>query len=158
MNTQIEDKLTADILMMMGCTFDHWHPGANLDEIEAMMACAKLAAEGIAQKLSEALAQSPALTEEGWNLLVQNASRNAIMEITEEGPLVKLAKNKSFAAAVAACTAGTVAPAGSAWGLAVAARREEHLRNQLLAQGCHPKDIERVVADLRHNGKEPPVG
>jgi hypothetical protein len=154
----LENKLTADILMMMGGTFDHWHPDANLDEIRARMACAKLAAEGIARKLTETLGQSPALTEEGWNLLVQNASRNAFMEVTEEGPLVKLAENTSFAAAVAACTAATVAPSGSDWALAVAARREEHQRKQLLALGCHPKNIERVIADLRHNGTKPPVG
>jgi hypothetical protein len=145
----IKQKLTANILMTMAGNFDRRQLDANLGMADEMMACAKLTAEGIAAKLADALAQNTEIDEERWSRLVKAATRNAFIQVTDEGPLVQIGKNPSFASAVASSTALTVAPAGSAWARALTARREDQLRNHLKALGFPAKDIERVIAQWR---------
>jgi len=84
-------------------------------------------ADGIARKLSTALALKPELNERVWRQLVQAATRDAFFEIPG-GPLVRLNRNPSFADAVFDCTSEVVAPPGSGWALAVRARKEEATR------------------------------
>ncbi len=139
--------------MMMGGTFDHWWPDQDTDTAEALVRCARLAAQGIAEKLAEALAQSPELNEERWKLLVQAASRNAIMEVTDSGPLVRLADNESFVAAVAECTAGTAAPGGSDWARAIEVRKEQRMRRQLEAMKLPPSEINKLTQQQRSQRK-----
>jgi hypothetical protein len=140
--------------MMMADNFDRYLPGAAPEMVEATMDSAHLVAQGIAKKLTEAIAQTPGeLDAQRWRQLVRHATQNAFMEVTGEGTLVKLGKNPSFAVAVAEATDEFVAPAGSDWALAIGKRQEQRLRQQLEAMEMPPCKINKLIEQWRANRK-----
>jgi len=109
----LEKNLAADILMMICGTLDKWEAesgiGGSKEQQEEMVASAKLMSDGIAHKLTQAIAAngSRRLSKEEWQKMVDGATRHAIVEIPD-GPIVRAGKNPSFVAAVASCTGWVV--------------------------------------------------
>src|SRR5205814_2237171 len=137
----LEDKLADDILMMIAYNFDCWEFSCDLETTQTNVRAAKLAAQGIARKLVEALRQYPGdLTPKRWQQMIQGASRNAIIEDLD-GTLVQVEQNPSFVRVVAECTGASIAPVGSRWALAIRARKEWRMRDHFLALGLLPKEI-----------------
>lgn len=146
----LEEKLSGEILMLMANNFDRWQNGPSSSEAaEAVMRSAHLAAQGIAKKLTAALGEnSQELNKQLWAEMVATATRNAFMEVTDGGPLVKLGQNASFASAVAEVTACTVAPE-SKWVLDIEKEHEQKLRNKLQSLGVGEENIREVVQQWR---------
>jgi hypothetical protein len=135
----IENHLSFAIALMLAGNFDRWRPHAEHTSCEALMDCAYLTADGIALKLTQALAQRGGeVIEQQWRSLVEDATRNAFIEVPYQGPLVKMGQMTGFVDAVFACTAHLVAPADSDWALAIAKRDAERWRRITPTDGRWP--------------------
>ena len=145
-----EETLGHKILMMIAGNLDRWQPDDDSETGMEVVRCAQLTAQGIARKLSLALAaEIEAIIPERWQQMVQDACQDAFIEVTSGGPLVKIGENPNFVRAVAACTARVVAPQGSAWLRAIEAQEETALRAQLRKYKLPRREIERLIAEMR---------
>jgi hypothetical protein len=126
----LQEQLAADILFMMAGNYDRWQPIVEPKDAKELVRCAALAAQGIAKKLTEAIAQTPGeMNQKRWQRLVEDATRNAFMEVTDRGPLVRLGQISSFVVAVVEATSARVAPAGSEWALAIEELAEKRIHH-----------------------------
>lgn len=134
----------------MANNFDRWQNGSSSSEAaKSVMRSARLAAQGIAKQLTAALDEnSQELSQQLWTEMVGTATRNAIMEVTNGGPLVKLGQNAYFASAVAEVTAYTVEPE-SKWVLDIEKEHEKKLRSKLQSLGVGEENICEVVQQWR---------
>jgi hypothetical protein len=146
----LENALAHDILMMIAGFFDTFNPAGDSKGAEAMVKAAKLAADGIAAKLTKAIVAHPGeLDPKQWQRWVNEATRHVFIKLPWGGPRVKLSENPTFALSVAACMTKTVAPPGSEWELADIKREEEGMRDYLTRLKVPAGDITRLVRQLR---------
>lgn len=150
----LEEMLAHNILMMIAGNLDRWQPDDDSGTGMAVLRCAQLTAQGIAAKLSLALATEVAvLTPERWQQMVQAASQDAIIEVTAGGPLVKIGANPHFVQAVADCTAPTIAPRESAGQRALWEQEETLVRAALKKYHTPRRERDRIIAEVRSRRK-----
>ena len=91
---ELTSTLSTKILMMMAGFYDKLHPAGDGEFSKAMIAATKIAADGIAEKLTLALAPNDGeLTAKIWKEFVAAATQNAFIEFPDEGPMIKLAEH-----------------------------------------------------------------
>lgn len=149
-SSEIKQGLAFDILHMMAGNFDRWDQETGTSSDDSLVKCAQVAAQGIAARMTQALAQNTGEMNSGrWQKIVEDATRDAVMEVTDGGPMVRLGKSRGFAEAVVECTAPRVAPIGSEWAIQLEAREERRLRDSVKKYGLPPHEIDRLVKEWR---------
>jgi hypothetical protein len=104
--------------------------------------------------LTKAISETPGgLNEHRWQKLVKVATRDAVVHVTDGGPLVRIGQSRSFVTALAACTTSVVAPAGSDWAQAIAKREEQQTRTQIEAMGLPPHEVNEFMQQWRTRRK-----
>jgi hypothetical protein len=150
----IEAQLANNILMMMAGNFDRWDRESGVQGPDSIVSAAHVTAQGIAKRLSESLRQhSGELNRQVWQKMVTDATREAFIEVDDEGQLVKLGQTPGFADTVAFCTALTVAAAGSPWAKAIEKEKETVLRDYLKSRGIPSRQLKGLMKDCRSLGK-----
>jgi hypothetical protein len=155
----IQDQLSAAILMMMAGFFDKINPAGDTEGAEALMKACKLVSDGIAKKLATLLAAAgDTPSPETWKEMVQDATANAFIKLPGGGPPIKMSSNPSFAKAIEDATAKIVARPGSRWTHTMLEREEKEMRQYLERMKVPPAEIRRLLSEWRVQQTRGPGG